>query len=454
MSATSTRGAARRGPARRSPGTRIAAIAVAAAVALLAAACSNAAPSPSAAGSTGPGPSATIGPSATPAPAPTPAPSVDASTLYREIEDQVIALRGLPAKQRIEPTILSEAEARARIAADYRATYPPETIATSEATLKALGLLPADASLDSLYIDLMSSQAVAFYEPKAKQIFVISRSGSSAAAEKVYFSHEYTHALQDQNFGPQGTDTNVPGQADRSLARLSLLEGDAVLLMTQWMSRHLTVAELGQLLQVDPAAQAQLATMPAILRDTLMFPYQQGLAFVSGIWARGGWDAVNAVYGRLPDSTEQILHPEKYQAGEKPVAVPLAAATLAKAMGAGWSGTPEDTLGEFQLSVWLGQNGVKAPDAQAAAAGWGGDRYAYLRGPNGSYALALLTAWDTQADADEFLAAARTAAANLPGSADVRVLRPIEGATVGTVAVLVASDTAALGSLARAVSRG
>ena len=218
--------------------------------------------------------------------------------------------------------------------------------------------------------------------------------------------------------------------------------------MTLWLSRHLTTVEIQDLLQVDPEAQAQLASMPAILRETLLFPYQQGLVFVNGIWARGGWEAVDRTFGRLPDSTEQVLHPAKYEAGEKPVDVTLDADALAKAMGAGWSGTPEDTLGEFQLSVWLRENGVKALPAGDAAEGWGGDRLAYLRGPNGSYALVLHTAWDTQADADEFLAAARVAATSLPGSAAA------EPDDARSVWVLLASDSTNLDLLRRAVRAG
>src|SRR5450756_1511034 len=70
-------------------------------------------------GSPGPSPTPTLGPSTTPtaipsspvgptaAPAsPSPDPSIDEAALYRQIEDDVIALRGLPAKQRLEPTIL------------------------------------------------------------------------------------------------------------------------------------------------------------------------------------------------------------------------------------------------------------------------------------------------------------------------------------------------------------
>ncbi len=430
---------------------------LAAAVALLAAACGGSGPSatPGATAGTTPGPtpgtSATPGPAATPGSTATPAPSGEAAAIYREIEDQVVAERGLPAKQRLEPAILTEAEVKARIEEQFRADHPPGEIAVAEGTMKALGLLPADADLGQLYVDLLGSQVAGFYDPKTKEMVVVSRSGTIGGTEKTTFAHEFTHALQDQSFGLEGIDVDAIGQGDRSLGRLALVEGDATLLMTRWLVGHLSASEIQELLKVDPEAQAQLERMPAILRERLLFPYQQGLIFVNGIWAKGGWDAVDRAYGALPDSTEQILHPAKYEAHEKPVVVPLDGAALAKAMGAGWSGTPENTLGEFQLSVWLRENGVKALDAQAAAAGWGGDRLAYLRGPNGAYALVLETAWDTPADADEFVAAARTAAAKLPGAAEARVSQTGADRFADHVEVLAASDQATLAALRTAI---
>jgi len=248
------------------------------------------------------------------------------------------------------------------------------------------------------------------------------------------------------------------GQGDRSRARLALVEGDAFLLMARWMARNLSPAELRGLLVVDAETQAQLDALPAILRERLMFPYVRGVALAMAAWTKGGWAAVDAMYDRMPTSTEQVLHPEKYEAGEAPVEVPLDGSALAMAMGAGWSGTPENTLGEFQLALLLRENGVQAQAASDAAAGWGGDRLVYLRGPNGGYALVLLTAWDAQVEADEFLAAAKTAAANLPGAAEARVA-PTLGVDrlADHVAVLVASDAATLELLAgslRAAGRG
>jgi len=415
---------------------RVAVVAIAAT--LLLAACGSAAPSATPTAEPTPALSATAAPTPSATPAATPIPSGDLAALYREIEDQVAELRELPAKERLEPSVLSQDEVRERIREQFEKDNPADEIAIAEETLKALNLLPADADLGELYVDLLGSQVAGFYDPETKEMVVVSKSGQVGATEKVTFAHEFTHALQDQAFGLDGIDVDAVGQGDRSLGRLGLVEGDASLAMTLWLSKHLGPEDLQELLKVDPEAQAQLEAMPTILRETLLFPYQQGLVFVNGIWARGGWEAVDRAYGRLPDSTEQILHPEKYEAREKPVEVALDAVDLAAAMGDGWSGTPEDTLGEFQLSVWLRENGAKALDASAAAAGWGGDRLAYLRGPDGAHALVLRTAWDTAADADEFVTAAGTVVGD--GEAPGTVVRtaPTE------VVVVLASEGSAL----------
>lgn len=419
--------------------------ALAVAATLLLAACGGMGPSaaPSAEPTPTAGATATPAPSATPDA--TPIPSGDLAALYRQIEDQVLELRELPAKERIEPVILSGDELKERVTAQFANENPVDEVAVAEETMKAMNLLPADADLGELYVDLLGSQVIGFYDPHTKELAIVSRSGKVGAIEKMSFAHEFTHALQDQIFGSDNLDMDAVGEGDRSLGRLSLIEGDASLAMTLWLSKHLGPDELQELLQVDPEVQAQLEAMPAILRETLMFPYQQGLVFVNQVWASGGWAAVDDVYARPPDSTEQILHPEKYEAGEKPVDVALSAADLAAAMGEGWSATPEDTLGEFQVSVWLKENGVKALDASEAAAGWGGDRLAYLRGPDGAYGLALATTWDTAAEADEFVAAAEAASRSLPGAARVE-----RGEDDRSAWLFAANDAAMLAKLAGA----
>ena len=422
---------------------------------LLAASCGTPGPAPSQPPSAPPSAvaSAPANPSPSAAPSPNPSASVDEASLYRQIEDDVITLRGLPAKQRLEPTILDEAQLRVRIEAQFRAENSPAEIATSQATLVAMGLLPPGTSLGDLYVNLLGSQVAGYYDPATKQIYVVARAGRIGAIEKVTFAHEFTHALQDQNFGLEGIQTDAIGQGDRSLAHLALIEGDASLLMTQWLTGHLDAAALGEILAADPAAQAQLDATPPVLRDALLFPYTQGLLFVNTLFAKGGWAAVDDAFDRPPDSTEQVLHADKYAAGERPVSVPLDAATIAARLGPGWKTTAPDTLGEFQVGSWLRARGVTGAgggiSGDAAAAGWGGDRYDLVEGPNGAYVLVLLTAWDTPADATEFATAATEAVRGVPGEARVVPFAPRPGvAGNGVVAVLFASGTAILQAVA------
>ena len=411
---------------------------------LVVAACGTSAPSAS------PG---SVAPSASPLASPVPSPSastaatpvVDAASLYKTIEDQVVAIRGLQPKAAVSPTVLDDAGIKKLINDSFRKDNPPELMAANERILKALGLMPADASLTDLYISLLSSQVAGLYSPDDKKLYVVSKSGGLGATEKVTFSHEFTHALQDQNFDIGSLRLDEIGQGDRSFARLSLVEGDATLVMSQWEIQNLTQAELGEILSAagDDESLKILLAMPAILRESLLFPYTMGLGFVQGMQGQGGWDAVNKAFAQPPDSTEQILHPDKYFAREAPVPVAFPKA-LASSLGAGWKVGLEDSFGEFQMQIWLKQNTtVPAATAIDAAAGWGGDRIAALNGPNGAWAVAFKTVWDTNADAAAFETVATPIVEKLSDPAGL-----VPGAGGRERWVLVASDQDVLQTLA------
>jgi hypothetical protein len=122
----------------------------------------------------------------------------------------------------------------------------------------------------------------------------------------------------------------------------------------------------------------------------------------------GSWKLVDlADRVRVPDSTEQVLHPQKWLEVETPLRVPLRVS-----LGAGWRRAASGTWGEWQTGQLLGGA------ADAAAAGWGGDRYElWQRGPCTSPppcrdrdVLVMRWRWDTADDAREFEAALRAAA--------------------------------------------
>jgi hypothetical protein len=378
-----------------------------------------------------------LGPTPSPS-SPTTSPTTppDPATVYAEIEEQVRAIRGLQEKAPIQPKILDEAALTDYVKVQFRKDNPEDVIEANERLLKVLGLLPTDASLEDLYIGLLSSQVAGLYNPEDKTLYVVSRTGGLGPTEKTTFAHEYTHALQDQNFELSKLELDATGEGDRAIARLSLVEGDATLLMTLWQIDNLTQAEIIRLFSeaLNPAVTAPLENMPAVLRESLLFPYTGGLNFTQRLQTSGGWTAVDAAFAKPPASTEQVIHPDKYESGEKPTVVDLPD-DMAGRMGPDWTLGLEDTLGEFQLKVWLANAADGAATEQGnateAAAGWGGDRVAVLYGPGGATAAVINSEWDSPADAAEFATQAKLVVSSLAGAGEV--VAPAGGTNVRVI---------------------
>jgi len=417
--------------------------------AILAAACGPSTTSSSPSTSAAPSPSAATGSPAASASASGVPSSGDpaADAIYDAVEAQVVAIRGLQPKRPVDRQFIDRTELRTLLTQEFDADTPASVLESSERFYKALGLIPASTSLRTLDLDLLSGGVEAFYRDDESKLYVVSKTGQPGPTERFYFSHEYDHALQDQNSTIFKDFHNVLDESDQMFARQAIYEGDATLLMTQWAAANLSQAEFLEILSAsaDPAAQAALAAAPPFLREGLTFPYTIGFGYVSNVQGAGGWPAVNAYFTKMPRSTEQILHPEKYTADEAPIAVTFPA-DLATRVGSGWTVPNQDTLGEFQIGIWLRESGVASADATAAAAGWGGDRAAVIEGPNGAWAVAIDTAWDTAADAAQFETAATTAKAKATGTAEV-----LPGAGGTTRWFLVASDASTLQRVAGAL---
>ncbi|MFC2000652.1 PKD domain-containing protein, partial [Chloroflexota bacterium] len=138
---------------------------------------------------------------------------------------------------------------------------------------------------------------------------------------------------------------------------------------------------------------------PRILQEHFIFPYVWEHNFAYALWEEGGWDAVNQAYSDPPQSTEQILHPEKYVDRDEPQAVTMP--DLETALGTGWSELDTDVMGEFLIKVYL-ETFVDAANAAAAAEGWDGDRYIFLGDGEGNRVLAMSSVWDSITEASEF----------------------------------------------------
>jgi hypothetical protein len=290
---------------------------------------------------------------------------------------------------------ISAEQAREEGLAALDEDYPPNRRAADEQVMTLLGLLPEGSDLRELAGTVFAEEVAGFYDDRTKEMTLVDDAGGAGAGE-ITLAHELTHALEDQHFDI------APGSGldDERSARVALVEGTATVAMADYAVRFLTggAAQRGDLL--DQLSLVELlessSDLPPYMQRSLLFPYTGGARFVDAI---GTWGPANAALrGEGPASTEQILHPAKYRAGEEPATV-----SPAPPPGPGWERVTRGTIGEFDTGE-LVRTSDSPVRAARAAAGWGGGRYDLWR-RGGRSLLALAWRWDTARDAAEFAAA-------------------------------------------------
>jgi hypothetical protein len=357
-----------------------------------------------------------IGPSASPtalvasptASAPSPSSSEDTLDVFARIERQVSDLRGLAPPKIGPPDVITRDQLAVELKAVFDETWPDAQLARDNLTLRAMGLLTDDQDIRQLTESLYAGQVLGFYDFEKRRMVVVTNEGITPEAQVTY-AHEFTHAMQDAAFDT-GEEHRAQGEDDdAALARLALEEGDATVSMFQWAFQSLPPDELAS---IGATPLPDTSGVPHWMISQLEFPYLSGAMLVGGLFASGGWDAVDLAYDRPPASTEQVLHPDKFLAREPPVS--LADPRLASSLGEGWHDVDSSTVGEAMLGIWLQQLGVSEADAASAARGWGGDRLSVARGPGGGWVMAWRIAWDAAGEATEFDDAYGRLTANLP----------------------------------------
>jgi hypothetical protein len=326
------------------------------------------------------------------------------------IARETAELRELPPLADIDDVLVSQDELLVMMPELIAEEITPEEAVAQSRSLAALGLIPAGTDLLDVTVRLMSEQVAGFYDPVSDEMLVLF-DGDPGLTE-YFYSHEIIHALQDAYLDPDDLMEDLTAlNSDQILATAALYEGDAVAGSTAYLKQH--PALTGALLREAGRDSPVMDAAPAAVVVTLLFPYTSGVAFVDRLLDEGGWDAVDAAYGDMPDSTEQILHPLKYLQRDAPSL--LALPDPASALGADWRVVDEDTLGELQTALLLtgfdpgeGFNGITGdialPEAaRNAAAGWDGDRFALWEDGNGEReALVWRSVWDTPEDARAF----------------------------------------------------
>jgi len=341
----------------------------------------------------------------------------------QEVLKETSDLRQLSILRPVQSSTQSRTEIERAVVKNLDEDISPADMHAAEITLKKLGLVPQDFQYRALMTRLLTEQVAGYYEPKTRQFHLAD--WIDIDGQKPIMAHELTHALQDQHFDLRRFEHWPKGDSDAELAAHALIEGDATLAMVLYVSsnpmRALTFLKSMGATGVDTK---ELDHAPRVLRDSLLFPYQEGLNWTRALYKQGGWAEVSQAFQTLPQSTEQILHPEKYFAHEAPVKVLLpditnllnsasrgAAKSVPPASAGGsktqatWKRLAYDVNGEWGTYLLLDQFLKSPTESHRAAAGWAGDRYAVYESSTGQVVYVSVSTWDTDNDAREFFEA-------------------------------------------------
>jgi hypothetical protein len=320
-----------------------------------------------------------------------------------EIARKLAALRGLELTAQVPVAYQDEAAHRALYRRELARELAPELAERITTAMVHLGLLPKRIDLPKYLEDAQLSLAGAYYDPSEKKIFLRQVIDDSAPFD-ASIAHELTHALQDQHFD---LATYLPPSldSDASAARRFIAEGDAMVVSDAYMRREVMppsrmfVERFEEVAVGDPLAQMAKdasAEIPLVVSGPTVEVYFKGPIVILRALQRGGWDEVARLYTDPPQSTAQVLHPDTklYPARQLPrhITIPLLP---------GQREVYADVIGELGWRLYFMQ--WHTVDPSGAAAGWGGDRCRVIRGPDGALVGVIVSVWDSEEDATQFV---------------------------------------------------
>lgn len=265
----------------------------------------------------------------------------------------------------------------------------PEELRAEELTLKKFGFVPQDFDLKKTTIDLLTEQTAAFYDFHRKKLYITD--WAAASLQDAALVHELAHALADQNFPLERFSKKVENDSEQSMARQAVVEGQASWLMRAVLER--SAAASGKLPEQPAQANESFPIFdkaPLYLRETLMFPYDQGLIFQQAVYERMGKEAFAYVFRHPPVSAQQLLHPESYFAGLLPARTEV---PELKASVKGMKRLVEGPVGELDESILLRQY-CSESEAKDVSPHWRGGKYRIFEDKkNRRIAMIYRSAW-------------------------------------------------------------
>jgi hypothetical protein len=269
-------------------------------------------------------------------------------------------------------------------------------ILIEENIYKALFMIPQDISLYDSRLEWTGLFSVAKWNGK---IYIVKENfdPNNEFQAKTTFIHELTHILQESYTIPSRLRT-----FDGDKAKNSLIEGDANFMADTFRGEGVNPSvfsiipdeKIPSVPMLNMFSSEILPSLPPTINDLNWFPYRNGVKFVEELFEMGGWEAVDKAYENPPNTTEQVMHPEKYFAKEdsQNVKAPL--------INGDWKLIKTERFGEYFILVML-NNWIPEKEAEEAAEGWGGDKLSYYE-INDGYLFTWNISWDSNEEANEF----------------------------------------------------
>lgn len=340
---------------------------------------------------------------------------------------------GLPFKSAPRSAVRSRDQIHSYLLAKLDLELAPARLEGMVASYRLLGMLPDTLDVKQLFIDLYTEQIAGFYDPDSTTLYAVE--GGDRTELRLVIAHELVHALQHQ-YVPLDSILHDVHDADRLAAAQAVFEGQATLvsLMALLPDQKMLTDDafwetFKEQLRNQQAGASVFSRAPLVIREDLTFPYVQGSQFVR--WFQAHHAGEQPFGANLPRSSEQVLHPDRYDAHDEPISIRFVGDTAGL--------LHEDTFGEFEIALL--RSALRHDDGVSTdpAMGWGGDRLRVYRTPDGP-ALVWVTVWDETGFAQRFRSQVADPVAALRRPGYRTVMEALEVGGKAAVRIVVAPD--------------
>lgn len=234
----------------------------------------------------------------------------DSCSNFEKAKELASFYRELPFIKDVACTVYSEGDFREIFRERINSQIQKTRILNEGIVYKLLGFIPLDYEYYNCILENYISESGAFYRVEKHDFVIIEGSGHEISTAV----HELTHALQDQHFNIKNLTDLKLETSDALMAKFALIEGDAVEVEYSLPKDVINLSNNSKNHINTPAAKKikNSCRILAQLDEMTSFVYEKGSIFIGAIKEKMGRSGVNYAFKMPPNSTSEILHPEKY----------------------------------------------------------------------------------------------------------------------------------------------